>query len=286
MADWEQDFEKAKKAAADQHKNVLVLFDASDASDAKARFRSSRFNESVASSREFADKASKDYVCVYIDNPQGDEAKAKVRDLARNKKMTAEFGITIFPTVIVMDSGGRVFGVMDDYTLNGVTAFLALMKQWDEDAKNLFDLLDRSKDTSDTELIGKTLDFLELNNLDGFYPDIAKELARKLRGGGQREVTEQDEQMWIMRFYHASQSPDNVKREVQAFDVWKTKRSFKQNPEFGARLHITAAVLLIQAGEKDAAKKKCEEAATFNSKDSGVRRMLDHDPASPQRQAR
>ncbi|MGO9114128.1 MAG: hypothetical protein ACLP9L_33355 [Thermoguttaceae bacterium] len=28
--DWPQDFEAAKKAAADDHKNVLILFDASD----------------------------------------------------------------------------------------------------------------------------------------------------------------------------------------------------------------------------------------------------------------
>ena len=40
VADWEQSFAAAKKAAADRHKNVLIVFDASDATASK--FHSSR----------------------------------------------------------------------------------------------------------------------------------------------------------------------------------------------------------------------------------------------------
>ena len=83
-----------------------------------------------------------EYVCVYIDNPAKDEAKKKVRDLTRNKKLTSKFRITVFPTVVVTDADARPFGIMEDYTIGGVRAFLALMDKWKKDQTTLFALLD------------------------------------------------------------------------------------------------------------------------------------------------
>ena len=66
--DWEQqDFDAAKKAASSEHKNVLILFDASDVKGSS--FASGRLRESVLTTKEFRDRAAKDYICVYIDNP-------------------------------------------------------------------------------------------------------------------------------------------------------------------------------------------------------------------------
>jgi hypothetical protein len=272
MVDWEQDFAAAKKAAADQHKNVLIVFDASDA--AASKFRSSRFNESVASSSEFGEQANKDYVCVYIDNPEKEEAKAKVHDLAQNKKVTGDFGITVFPTVVVTDARGQPFGIMEDYAINGVSAFLPLLSKWEEDGKTLLDLLKRSKTSSDADLIGKTLDFLELNKLDRFYAPVVKTLTQRLPGGGEREVTEHEANLWMMRFAHAYISPDTAKNEVEDFDRWATKHSFKKHADIGATLHAVASLLLVRIGEKDAAKKSYDEASAFHSKSPHVRHML------------
>lgn len=272
IADWGQDFDAAKKEAADSHKNVMIVF---DSSDAKAfSFASSRFNEAVASMSDFKERASKEYVCVYIDNPVNDEAKKKVKDLAQNQKVTGNFGITAFPTVVVTDPKGRPFGVMDGYTINGVTAFLPLMDKWEEDSKTLFDLLERSKDTSDSELAAKTLDFLELNKLDRFYKGTVKQLTQKLPAGGVREVTEQEGNVWLAKFRQAMANPDTVKKEVAEFDQWKAKRSFKKHADMGAALHALAALILANIGEKDEAKKKCEEGLAFQPKDGRVRGML------------
>ena len=72
--DWGQDFEAAKKTAADGHKkNVFVFFDKSDAKESS--FASSRFTEAVALRKEFRQRADKEYVCVYIDNPEKEEAQ-------------------------------------------------------------------------------------------------------------------------------------------------------------------------------------------------------------------
>ena len=70
--DWEQDFDSAKKTATTEHKNVLILFDSSDAKE--SRFASDRFKEAVAKRDEFHKRADKEFVCVYIDNPKSSQA--------------------------------------------------------------------------------------------------------------------------------------------------------------------------------------------------------------------
>ena len=276
--DWEQDFTAAKKLAADQHKNLLILFDASDAK--ASAYHSSRFNESVATSPDFAERAnSKEdgYVCVYIDNPEKDEAQAKVRDVNRNKELTKNFGITVFPTVVVTDRDARPFGIMEDYTINGVTPFLELMDKWQSDRTTLFAMLDRIKaggDKPDAALLKRAISFLEFNKLDGIYRHTIQGWAEKLPRGESEEVTEQEANAWMMRFAHANANPDNAKKEVEEFDRWKAKHSFKKHPDIGATLHVVAAVLLVQIGEKEAAKKKCDEAKAFPAKSAYVRHLL------------
>ena len=121
------------------HKNVLIFFDASDAKESS--FASSRFKEAVAKRKEFRERADKEYVCVYIDNPKNAEAQGEVKDADRNGKLTEKFGITVFPTVVVTDAKGRPFGILEGYKINGVTAFLGLMDKWAADGKHLFALL-------------------------------------------------------------------------------------------------------------------------------------------------
>ena len=134
--DWAQDFEAAKKTAASEHKNVLIFFDASDAKESS--FASGRFKEAVAKRKEFRERADKEYVCVYIDNPKNAEAQGEVKDADRNGKLTEKFGIKVFPTVVVTDPKGRPFGVLEGYKINGITAFLGLMDKWAADGKQLF----------------------------------------------------------------------------------------------------------------------------------------------------
>jgi thioredoxin-related protein len=272
--DWEQDFDAAKKAAG-QSKNVLIVFDASDAK--ASQYHSSRFNESVAMSPEFVERASKDYVCVYIDNPEKDEAKKKVRDLNRNRELTRKFRISVFPTAVVTDSSARPYGILEDYTINGVTSFLALMDKWQSDQKILFAMLDKIKaggDKPDTTLLKQAISFLELNKLDGIYAHTIQGWTDKLPKGEAEEVTEQEYKSWVLRFARAHENPDNAKREVEEFDHWKAKHTFKKHADIGATLNAFAGALLAQIGDKDAAKKKCDEAKAFPTKNAHVKKMI------------
>ncbi len=227
--DWEQDFAAARKAAADKDKNVLIVFDASDAK--ASQYHSSRFIEAIATNSEFAERAAKEYVCVYIDNPEKDEAKQKVHDLNRNREFTKKFRITAFPTVVVTDKDARPFGIMEDYTINGITPFLALMDKWQKDRTTLFSLLDKIKaggDKPDSASLQEAISFLEFNRLDGIYQHTIQGWAAKLPKGGSLEVTEQEANLWMIRFAHAHANPDNAKKEVAEFDRWKTRHSFRE----------------------------------------------------------
>ena len=98
--DWEQDFEAAKKTAASECKNVLILFDALDSNESSVA--SNRFRDAVATRKEFRERAVKEYVCVYNEN----------RELAE------KFHIAVFPAVLVTDPKGRPFGVLEGRKIN------------------------------------------------------------------------------------------------------------------------------------------------------------------------
>ena len=43
--------------------------------------------------------------------------------------------------VVTRSPKGRPFGIMEDYTINGINAFLELMDKWAADCKTLLELL-------------------------------------------------------------------------------------------------------------------------------------------------
>ena len=273
--DWQQDFAAAKKTAAGGHKNVLVLFDASDSQDRRAAC--SRFRESVAMRKEFRERADKQYVCVYIDNPRTAEAQERVRDLDRNARLIKEFGVAVFPTVIVTDPKGRVFGILEDYKIGGVNAFLEFMDKWETDGKGLAEMLARLDSSSGggegSELAGQVLDFLELNKLDRFYSAKVKDLQARVGASGGRQVTREAYENWMRRFDLASRNADEAKGVVETFDRWKRSRAFK-DPEMGAKLHLAAAWLLAQVDLRKEAVEKCKEGLAFEPRDARVRALL------------
>ena len=240
--EFEQDYAAAKKAAADQHKNVLIVFDASDAK--ASSFHSSRFHESVLSSPEFAERAEKEYVCVYIDNPEKDEAKKNVHNLAQNRKVTGDFEIKVFPTVVVTDSARpavRRDGRLHDrrnQPFSQAHGQVAARQPQPLRASGQSERQQRLGNDS-----AKRIDFLQLNGLDRFYAGTVKSLSQKLPNGD-REVSERDFEFWRTRLAMAMSNPDNVKKEVEEFDRWKATRSFAKNPDAGAALDAMAALVL------------------------------------------
>jgi S1-C subfamily serine protease/thioredoxin-related protein len=270
--DLEQDYEVAKKSAADHNKNVLIVFDASDSKESS--FASKRFGEAVLLRHEFTDKAKQEYVCVYIDNLQNGDPDHRVLDASRNRALTDKFKVAVFPTVIVTDPKERPFGVMEGYSVNGVNAFLALMAQWDANSKSLFKLLDKVDSLppgkGDPDAIVKMLDFLQLNDLDRFYaPAIAKLTALLPSGASKPPVSKETAELWMEKLKLAMKNTDQAKRLVDRFDEWKKTRTFKDH-DVEAELHLFAAFILARLDLRKEAAQKCKEALACKPDDPEI----------------
>ncbi|MDB6078907.1 MAG: thioredoxin-like fold [Akkermansiaceae bacterium] len=96
---WSPDLEKALAQAKAEKKQVLVEFTGSDWCPPCIAMR-----KNVFSKKEFVEKASKDYVLVELDFPNGDADLKK-----KNQPYAEKYKIEGFPTVILMSPEGKEF---------------------------------------------------------------------------------------------------------------------------------------------------------------------------------
>lgn len=96
---WTTDLEKAFEKAKAEKKSVLVEFTGSDWCPPCIAMR-----KNVFSKKEFVEAASKKYILVELDFPNGDkEVKEK------NKPYAEKYKIEGFPTVILFNADGKEF---------------------------------------------------------------------------------------------------------------------------------------------------------------------------------
>lgn len=119
--DWLANFETAKAKARAENKMVLLDFTGSDWCPPCKMLK-----KEVFSQPQFADYAAKNLVLLEIDFPrftkQSDEEKAA------NEKLAGEFGVEGFPTIVILDSSGKVVGQLG-YMPAGATAFIAALEK-------------------------------------------------------------------------------------------------------------------------------------------------------------
>lgn len=96
---WSTDLEKAFAQAKKDKKPVLVEFTGSDWCPPCIAMR-----KNVFSTKEFVDAASKKFILVELDFPNGDE-KLK----AKNEPYAEKYKIEGFPTIILFDAEGKEF---------------------------------------------------------------------------------------------------------------------------------------------------------------------------------
>jgi thiol:disulfide interchange protein len=96
---WSTDLEKAFKQAKEEKKSVLVEFTGSDWCPPCIAMR-----KNVFSKKEFVDAASKKYILVELDFPNGDKTVKE-----KNQPYAEKYKIEGFPTVILFNSDGKEF---------------------------------------------------------------------------------------------------------------------------------------------------------------------------------
>ena len=96
---WSTDLDKALEQAKKEKKSVLVEFTGSDWCPPCIAMR-----KNVFSKKDFITAASKNYILVEIDSPNGDKQLKK-----KNAPILEKYEINALPTVVLLDSEGKEF---------------------------------------------------------------------------------------------------------------------------------------------------------------------------------
>lgn len=102
---WIADFDEAVDLARKENKDLLVDFTGSDWCGWCKKLDKEVFGEQA-----FLDAAQKDFVLVALDFPHAEEVKAKVPNPERNEELQKQYGIRGFPTILLMNVDGEVYG--------------------------------------------------------------------------------------------------------------------------------------------------------------------------------
>lgn len=114
---WLTDLDEAKKVATKENKKLLVDFTGSDWCG-----YCMKLHKEVFATEEF-EKFAKDFVLVELDFPKRKEQPAAEK--AKNQAAQKKYGVNGFPTVIIMNTSGKVLNRAEGYSPDsGPSAYL------------------------------------------------------------------------------------------------------------------------------------------------------------------
>ncbi len=113
---WVTDFEAAKKQAAEEGKHLLLDFTGSDWCGWCIKL-----DEEVFSQAAFKDSAPESYILVELDFPNAVPQPEELK--AQNAKLQQEYEVQGFPTIILLNSDGEMYG-QTGYREGGPEAYL------------------------------------------------------------------------------------------------------------------------------------------------------------------
>lgn len=116
---WATNIEAALETAKKQKKDVLIEFTGSDWCPPCIAMDKQVFNK-----KEFVEEASKKFVLVEIDIPNGNKELAE-----KNKPVVAEYQIEGFPTVVLLSSDGKEYSRFAATAYPEVDVLLKKIKQ-------------------------------------------------------------------------------------------------------------------------------------------------------------
>jgi len=128
---WLEDYDAAVQLAETQGKDLFVSFRGSDWCEFCALLEDEVFRHA-----SWLSATSKDYVLVALDFPQAAEARSRVPHAARNTELADFYSVVQFPTVLLLDTSGVVFGELG-YEEGGVEHYLALTQALQSTGKRI-----------------------------------------------------------------------------------------------------------------------------------------------------
>jgi len=149
---WVTDFEAAKASAKAGGKYLLVDFTGSDWCGWCVKLK-----DQVFSKDHFKTEAPKNFILVELDFPKRTKLDPKLA--AQNKKLAAQYAVRGYPTILLMDADGKVFG-KTGYRAGGPEKYIVHLNEMVEE-KKAFDKLiaqaDKAKGIKKAKLLDKAL---------------------------------------------------------------------------------------------------------------------------------
>jgi len=120
---WLTDLPKARTQAKAENKLVLMDFTGSDWCAGCIMF-----NNQVLASKEFQAYAASNVVVVEVDFPEKKEQPADLKKA--NNALMEKFNIEAYPTLVILDSGGKEIARQTGYDGNGPKEFIAALEKF------------------------------------------------------------------------------------------------------------------------------------------------------------
>lgn len=106
--DWQTDFEEAKKIAAEQDKNIIIVFSGSDWCAPCIKL-----DKNIWQSEAFKKEAAEEWVLVKANFPRKKANELSKEQTEHNRKLAEKYNIEgSFPLVVILDKNGKVLGKM------------------------------------------------------------------------------------------------------------------------------------------------------------------------------
>jgi tetratricopeptide (TPR) repeat protein len=161
----------AKKTAKESGRDVLIDFSASDWCSWCIRLTKEVFTTEI-----WKKESSKKYVMIFLDFPRGEIISKEQKEY--NYNVARQFMITGYPTVFLLDSGGRPYA-KTGYQQGGPEKYLAHLEAFTNRKQERDDLLKQAKGTAQEKrlpLLEKVITQLNQWEVDFGYPEIKEEI--------------------------------------------------------------------------------------------------------------
>jgi S1-C subfamily serine protease len=277
---WLQDFDEACRRAKDEHKDVLLLFDASDWS----HFSESLADEVLTRPASW-EQLTKGFVPVHIDFPQRPRAKRRVQDAGRNAALEARFFKNpAYPTIVLTDAEARPYGIEWGYKQGEPQSFLANLREHRsrrEKRDALLETVARSEGQEKLEAAEAALDYLArkiegpTSRGDGTYvlslTEFYAPLLKQWRGLADA-LDPQNSDGYRERFFFADwtrrwrkvmndggATPEALRAMAVEFDTWRAQCRFNDS-NYAADLLDSQARLVLRLGDTPWARREVDVA--------------------------
>ncbi len=168
---WHDDIEHALAIAKEEKKDLLLLYTGSDWCPP-----CKKLHDEVFSHNEFVDEAQQNFVLVEFDFPKNKELPQAI--VQQNRTWAEKYGITGYPTVILIDDQQRPYGI-SGYRAGGFQNYLGILGELHQKRIRRDEAFEKAKTLTGkerAEMLDRAISEMDSDIAELYYDDIIKEI--------------------------------------------------------------------------------------------------------------